>query len=130
MAFIGLIGVREGMQAGLLELMAVLILFGVVLNVAMLYLFLDVRATTAKIGNQVKAMNNIDLSNFTVPGIEDIKEEVLDIIDETLSQIQMPKAGDHLMGMVSTFLQMKMASMVPSGIGQLVEPQDQELHSE
>lgn len=40
------------------------------------------------------------------PAIEEIKEELLDIVEDTLANLQPPNAGDHFVGMLGQIAQM------------------------
>jgi len=47
-----------------------------------------------------------ELLDASPKSVDDIKEELLDIVEDTLSNMQPPNAGDHFMGMLAQVGQM------------------------
>ena len=67
-----------------------------------------VDAQTAAIMQAVTVVENMqESSQLDVDGVMD---EVQDVIHNTLGQMHTPTAADHLMGMVSTFMQHRLAA--------------------
>jgi hypothetical protein len=71
------------------------------------------------------------LASITMPdfNMNEIKSELLEIVEDLISSIRIPTIADHLGGVVSGFMQMKMAKM-QSELGGLIQPQEEPLENE
>ena len=75
----------------------------------------------------VEASNDV---SATFP-IDEIKEELSELIFETIGEMRPPAIADHLGGILSQWAQIKMAkSMQDMGMSQLITPQEPMLEDE
>ena len=66
-----------------------------------------------------KSLASITLPDFN---FDEIKSELVELVEDLLAQMRIPTIADHLGGIASGFMQMKMAKLQQE-IGGLVQPQ-------
>ena len=68
-----------------------------------------------------KSLASITLPDFN---FDEIKSELVELVEDLLAQMRIPTIADHLGGIASGFMQMKMAKLQQE-IGGLVQPQEE-----
>lgn len=127
-AVCGALGVLWGVCWVLLEVVCVLSITSAVVHGALAWasasrsthLAVAVASVAAQVENALERMDglNVDVG-------DGIAAELHDVIGETLGSMHVPTAADHLMGMVSTFLQARMMKeMGPEGLAGLMQPSE------
>ena len=71
----------------------------------------SLKATLTALGNQLQT-NTVEIPPSFV---EELKEEMFDIVQDTVQNMQPPNAADHLMGALSQMVQMKMMKAMNLG---------------
>jgi len=71
------------------------------------------------------------LASLAIPDLnfDELKGELLEIVEELIASIRIPTIADHLGGIASGFMQMKMARM-QQDMGGLIHPQENQYENE
>jgi hypothetical protein len=127
-AVCGTLGVLWGVCWVLLEVVCVLSITSAVVHGALAWasasrsthLAVAVAQVAAQVENALERMDGINLDVG-----DGLAAELHDVIGETLGSMHVPTAADHLMGMVSTFMQARlMKEMGPEGLAGLMQPSE------
>jgi hypothetical protein len=73
-----------------------------------------------------KSLAAIAMPDFN---FDDLKGELLEIVEDLISSIRIPTIADHLGGIASGFMQMKMAKL-QNEMGGLIQPHEEPLENE
>jgi len=73
---------------------------------------------------RLKADIEKSLASITMPDInfDDLKEELMGMVEDLMQSMRIPTIADHLGGIASNFMQMKMVKM-QQNMGMMPEPQ-------
>ena len=127
-AVCGAVGVLWGVYEVLLEVVCVLSVTSAVVHGALAWASASrsthLTVAVARVAAQVEnALERMDSLNVDVG--DGLAAELHDVIGETLGSMHVPTAADHLMGMLSTFMQARMLKdMGPEGLAGLMQPSE------
>jgi hypothetical protein len=112
---------------------SILVLVGLVLLVAVIFLAHNLSSKALLLHLETLKEDLVDTSTSGSFNLDELKDELLDMVHETIGNMQPPNAFDHLLGALAGPIQMwamRKAGIDPSTgkpldlIQQIIEPQD------
>lgn len=102
--------------------------FGVLLTAYVISKVIKIEAEAKQIrqdveGFALKLNSSIEyLSDFELPSvnINEIKEEIIDVVEDFVGNLEAPRWQDHLFGMAQQFIQAKMMQNLPPHLGEMI----------
>lgn len=123
------------------ELLIALGIFGVLLGVFWRQTIVEVKAElvknreqAAKLPETIKEISQlVSDSDVGMPNFNDLKEDLVDLVqdlfEESMSNMQMPTAQDHIFGAISNIIQHKIMQNAPPGLAEMIPALNEEAHA-
>ena len=123
------------------ELLIALGVFGVLLGVFWRQTIVEVksellknREQASKLPETIKEISELmSQSDVGLPDFGDLKEELVDLVqdlfEESMGNMQMPTAQDHIFGALSNIIQHKIMQNAPPGLAEMIPALNEEAHT-